>query len=238
MNKLKTGLVLLLTVVILLTGAFLPKIVSVIQDHSRNGRTSSAPIANIELKIEKDVSPVAQLIMLCNSDSTTEVTENIAAMTKEEAMAAVRAGLVPYIDAGLIEYCEDTASLSPFLVQASAMQDLQGIFWFIHIMGDAGGISNINIIMDDETGNILHMEYTYENLTNVIQAQEALDTWSDIFFSALEIDYQRARIEAEYVYDDSGYAGHRYAFSDPEYGQIFVDLFLYPYGFSMESSPM
>ena len=238
MNKLKTGLIFLLTVVILLTGAFLPKIVSAIRDRNHNGRTSSAPIATVELKIEKDISPVAQLIMLCNSDNSTEVSENIAAMTKEEAIEAARAGLAPYIDAGLIKYCEDTVSLSPLLVQASAMQDLQGIFWFIHIMGDAGGISNINLIMDDETGNILHIEYTYENLTNVMPAQEALDTWSDIFFSALEIDYLDAIIEAEHVYDDSGYAGHRYAFSDPEYGQIFIDLFIYPYGFSMESSSM
>ena len=238
MNKLKIWLVLLHTFSLLLAGAFFPRIVSTVQDYRSTGRITSSQIPAVALKIKKDLSPVARLIMFSNADNSTEVTESIAAMTKEEALAATRAELTPYIDAGLIEYSEAEVTLAPILLQASFVPDLQGIVWYVHIMGDAGGISNINIVLDDDTGHILQIEYSHENLTNIIPTTDAVQqVWADIFFSALELDYLNAQLEAEYVYDNAEHVSQRYAFADPEYGEVFVDLFLYPYGFSIKCSP-
>ncbi len=237
MNKLKTALILLLTLFVLAVGAFFPKIVSSIQDLHHNGRSSSSPITAVELEIVKDISPVARLIMLSNADSFTEVTENITAMTKDDALNAARTGLAPYIESGLIAYCEDEISITPMLVQVSSMPDLQGIVWLVHLMGDAGGISSITLTVDDDTGHILQIAYTHEDVTAVNPAEETLSIWTDIFFSSLEIEHLSEKIAVESAYEDGSHAAQQYSLSDPEYGQVFVDLFLYPYGFSIECVP-
>ena len=236
MNKLKTSLILLLTLLVLTAGAFFPKIVSAIQDLS-NGHDGSVPITAVELKIVKEVSPVARLIMLSKAVDFTEVSESIASMTRAEALEAVRAELMPYIDAGLIAYREDEIVLTPVLVQTSSMQELQGIVWIVRITGDNDGISNLSIIMDDNTGYILQIEYTHENLITAIPGEDATKMWTDIFFTALDLDYLGAETNAEHVYDDSIYRAKQYSFYDSQYGQVFVNLVLYPYGFSIECVP-
>lgn len=237
MHKLKIAVTVLLTLALLVAGAFIPKLVSAVWDLRSTGTVDSVPITAVELKITKNISSLGRLAMVCNMEGNISLTESKAKMKKEEVLTAVREQLQPYVDAQLMVYAESEVTLNPCLVQVPDMLELQGVVWFVSISGGADHPSAVELMVDDETGHILQLWYTNEEDFDVMPVEDTVMTVADIFFSSLGIDHsgQHLSENMEYAYD--GMSGvRRYFFQDPQYGEVFVDFYIYPGGFHTECS--
>ena len=236
MAKLKGFVAVILTLALITAGAYFPKAVSMFLDWKNNG-TTSTPISSIRFEIDKDIPFLGKLALISKMDSSIELTENKATMTPEEVMDAVYEGIQPYVDAQLIVYSEKDVEMHPsMLFQADGNQDLRGIVWFVNIGGEPYNYTYLQLLIDDETGKILNISYTYEDLDATLVGSEALAVFADIYFNSLEIpeyaDFIVPDLEYAYVGDDAKAISYR--FGDAVYGEVNVDLFVHGHGFYVD----
>lgn len=216
--------------------AFVPHMVSAILDDNTIGRVSLDPMVSPELKLRKNISPLGKLAMLSQMDGTIALAEEKATMDREQVMEAVYDALRPYLDAQLVTYSEINVELYPHLVQIPEHLELQSIVWIVMIHGDSKSFTFFDLLIDDETGQLLRISYVTEEGMFDLSAGDVLTHFEEIYFSQLELaDYAVywAADMAPVNAGDSG-SGRRYVFVSDEYGEIPVDLYVYDYGFYVE----
>ena len=238
MNKLKEFTALMLTLALIAAGAYLPKAVSLFLDRSDTGNASFAPISSLRFEISKNIPSIGKLAILSRLDSSFELRESKAQMTQQEVLDAIHTGVQPYIDAQLMVYSEADVEMRPTLVQAQDDQALQSVVWLVAISGDPADSSLLQMVIDDETGNILMISSACENV-NIeasLAGPEALAVLADIYFTGLGIDdYARSEVrDLEYAYTQDNTSAVRYCFYDSTYGEVNVDLYVHEYGFDIE----
>lgn len=236
MAKLKGFIAVVLAVALIVAGAYFPKAISTILDWQNGGNVSTNPISSIRIEIAKDIPSLGKLALLSRLGSSIELTESKAKMNKEEVMEAVYTGIQPYVDSQLIAYSEQSVQMYPSLIQAKDDQDLQSIVWFVEITGDPANYTFLQLILDDETGRILMISFTHENLEGILFGTEALSVFADIFFTSLGIDdyAQFVAPDLEYAYVGDNANAIRYRFGDAVYGEVNVDLYVHEHGFYIE----
>ena len=236
MAKLKGFIAVVLALALIVAGAYFPKAVSLFLDWQNNGNASSNPIASIRFELDKHIPSLGKLAILSKLGSSIELTESKAKMSKEEVMEAVYNGIQPYIDAQLIAYSEFEVNMYPSLIQSKTDQALQSVVWFIEITGDPSNYTFLQLIVDDETGSILMISFTYEALDATLVGSEALTVFADIFFTGLGIDdYAQFVVQdLEYAYVGDNANAIRYRFGDAVYGEVSIDLYVHEHGFYIE----
>lgn len=236
MRKFKAVAVILLTLILLIAGAYIPRLVARFRDRQITGKGALHSIASVELHIYRDLSPVGKLAMMNRIDSLLPIRESKASMTGEEVMDAVYEALIPYTDIQLASYHENRVDMRPYLVQIPDMPELQRVIWQVTISGDDADFTFFDLILDDETGHILRISYTSEQPLDTIVGLDALHTFADIFFSGLGVEdhwaFAVSDMETAYVGDNANAV--RFRFVDPQYGEIHVDLNVYDCGFYVE----
>ncbi|MBQ8831487.1 MAG: hypothetical protein IJ017_07800 [Oscillospiraceae bacterium] len=236
MSKLKVFLTVIPALALICIGAFFPKIIAKFLDIQNTGNASYNPIESVRLEIKTDIPSLGKLAMLSSMDSNITISESKANMTTEEVMEAVYSGLQPYIDSQLLTYAEYEVYMQPSLVQSSNNQNLQGIVWWVTISGEPSDYCFLDLAIDDETGQILRINYSVEDPTDNIGGLEALYILSDIYFSGLSMNYYEnyavPDLEDTYVGDNT--VAIRYRFGDVVYGEVNVDMYVHEHGFYME----
>ena len=151
-------------------------------------------------------------------------------------MEAVYTGIQPYVDSQLMAYNEQSVQMYPCLMQAKDDQGLQSIAWFVEITGDPINYTFLQLVVDDETGNILMISFTHENLQGLLFGIEALTVFADIFFNGLGIDDYASYLvpDLEYAYVGDNANAIRYQLGDSVYGEVNVDLYVHEHGFYIE----
>ena len=241
MAKLKGFVAVILTLALITAGACFPKAVSMLLDWRNNGSAAVNPISSIRFEIAKDIPTLGKLALLSKLDSSIDLPEYKATMSPEEVMDAVYEGIQPYVDAQLIVYSEQEVEMHPsMLFQADGNQDLQGIVWFVNISGDPSNFTYLQLLIDDETGKILTISYTYEEPDAALVGTEAMIVFAEIYFNGLGIpeytEYIVPDLEYAYVGDDAN--AIRYRFADAVYGDVNVDLYVHGHGFYMDFPSM
>lgn len=237
MGKPKTFLILLLSLVLLAALAMLPNAVAAVQDSGTLGQTQVSQLQPVQLEIRDDPPAMARLAMMNGLGSVIEVPDQVATMTREEAKEAALTQLQPYMDAGLIDlYDIFHTEIRCMLGQASSNSELNSIFWTVTVIRDDEGLLVIDTAIDDETGSLLWISVT-DNYAPYINDPEAiLMPFAEIYFTGLGIDdygyYVTDDLAEQYIGDDA--YGIRYRFGDMIYGEVNVDLYVYPYGFYTE----
>lgn len=236
MAKLKGFIAVVLALALIVAGAYFPKAISLFLDWRNNGNASSNPIALIRFELDNNIPSLGKLAILSKLGSSIELTESKAKMNKEEVMEAVYNGIQPYIDAQLIAYSEFEVDMYPSLIQSKTDQALQSVVWFVEITGDPANYTFLQLIVDDETGSILMISFTYETLDATLVGTEALTVFADIFFTGLEIDdYAQFVVQdLEYAYVGDNANAIRYRFGDAVYGEVNIDLYVHEHGFYIE----
>lgn len=236
MAKLKGLITVVLALALIVAGAYFPKAISTILDWQNGGNVSTNPISSIRIEISKDIPSLGKLALLSRLGSSIELTESKAKMNKEEVMEAVYTGIQPFVDSQLLAYSEQSVQMYPSLIQAKDDQDLQSIVWFVEITGDPANYTFLQLILDDETGDIIMISFTHENLEGLLFGMEALSAFADIFFTSLGIDdYAQFVVpDLEYAYVGDNANAIRYRFGDAVYGEVNVDLYVHEHGFYIE----
>lgn len=236
MRKFKVTVAVLLTLALLIGGAYIPKLVALLGDWHNTGSASLNPMASVELNIYQDISSIGKLAMMGRIDRVIPISESMSKMTREEVMDAVYNGLTPYMDAQLVIYNENYVEMRPYLTQVPDMPELHRVVWIITVSGDDSDFTFFDLVIDDETGNILRISYTVEKPRDTIIGAAALNIFADIFFSGLGIeDYREfAADDLEYAYVGDHADAIRYSFRDVLYGEVNVDLYVHENGFYIE----
>ena len=113
---------------------------------------------------------------------------------------------------------------------------MQSIVWFVDITGDPINYTFLQLVVDDETGNILRISFTHENLQGLLFGIEALTVFADVFFNGLGINDYASFLapDLEYAYVGENANAIRYQLGDSVYGEVIVDLFVHEHGFYIE----
>lgn len=236
MAKLKGFVAVVLALALIVAGAHFPKAISTILDWQNRGNVSTNPISSIRIEIAKNIPSIGKLALLSRLGSTIELTESKAKMSKEEVMEAVYTGIQPYVDSQLMVYNEQSVQMYPCLMQEKGDQGLQSIVWFVDITGDPINYTFLQLVVDDETGNILRISFTHENLQGLLFGIEALTVFADVFFNGLGINDYASFLapDLEYAYVGDNANAIRYQLGDSVYGEVIVDLYVHEHGFYIE----
>lgn len=235
MRNIKNVVAVLLTVTVLIAGAYIPRLVAYIYDWRNDGMPELNPMASFKIDSHKELSSFEKLFMLSKMDLKIEIDENMASLTREKVMEAVHNGLNPYIETQLITYSEKDVQIRPFLLQVQNMPEIQGVVWSVKISGTD---SCIDLAVDDLTGKILQINYTAENFQQLFGnfKAEASNVFADIFFSNLDIEnYWNFRAEdSKFAFIGENTNAVRFLIGNQQYGEINIDLYVHNYGFYIE----
>lgn len=232
-----TPWILALTAILILLCALLPRFMGHVQDAQALNRVGYSQSAQVQLEIQQDMTPLGKLALLCRMEGVLEVPETMAEMTMEEAEQAALDALRPYVEAGLIpELSVWHIEARPFLILTPEAVDLAGLVWSVTILGDDEGVMNMSIDIDDATGKLLRLHYTYE-FWEKQHLNEALDQFAEIYFLGLGVEDHKkyATNDLENWYIGDNVVGIRYRVGDLLYGEVNLDLFVSPYGFYVDT---
>ncbi|XCP84495.1 hypothetical protein ABXS75_15760 [Roseburia hominis] len=85
MHKIRNSLLILLTLVLLTTGAFLPQVLAMLQDRQLEKTSESRELNQVQLLIQQEMSTV-QLLGLLGNEHTSLAWDASASLSEEEAM--------------------------------------------------------------------------------------------------------------------------------------------------------
>lgn len=236
MHKIQTALAVLLTVVVLFSGAYIPTLTACFIDGKTTGKGTLSPMTSVELRILQEISIAGKLAMMNRIDSLLPIRESKAGMTGEEVMNSVVENIKPYVDAQLSDFYVDDVEMKPYLVQVLDKPELQRVIWKITVSGDAADYSVYDLVIDDETGKILSINYTSENPQNPYGIDETLSLFADIFFSNLGIENHWDFIveDLEYAYTGDHTIAVQFQLKDQRFGDIYIDMYVHDNGFYIE----
>lgn len=236
MGKCKLVIILLLTIAVLICGAFVPALIARLLDGQTVGKSTSVTIASVELNIRRELSPTEKLAMVSKIDNLLPVKESKARMTGEEVLDAVTRELTPYMDAQLLYFRNEHVQMQPYLVQIPACPELQRVIWQVTVSGEDADFTFTDLLLDDETGKILRLSFTAEDPPQNYVTDVVLNAFAEIFFSGMGIEdpWRFLVKDLETAYTGDHTIAVRFLPEDPQYGQIPVDLYIYDHGFYVE----
>lgn len=236
MNRVKTAAAVLLTVAVLVTGVYIPKLVAHILDRQNTGKGSLSAMAPVELHITRELSYPEKLVMIGKIESLLPISENKASMTREEVIDALHREIAAYIEADLGVYDECRVETQPYLVQTKGWPELQKVIWQVTVSGNDAEFTFWDMLIDDQSGKILRISYTAEDPKGGIVGVEALQLFTEIYFSGLGIEdpwvYATKEMEAVFVGDNGN--AIRFRFPHDQYGETVLDLNVHDHGFYIE----
>lgn len=237
MGKVRNSLILLATLICIGLTAFLPKITGWVQDTAALGQVSYGLSSAVELEIREDMPPLGKLSLLARRTGIIQVPALLAEMTQEEAEQAALDALMPYMDCGLMPETEDWfLEAQPILVQTEEEEAAAGVIWAVTATGDREGLLVVSLDIDDATGTLLRINFSCEYWGET-DLEDCLSRFAQVYFAGLGLEgYERSAtddLKNTYIGDDA--AGIRYRFGDSVYGEVNVDLYVYRYGFYVDT---
>lgn len=228
---------LALTALLILLCALLPRCMGLVQDRRALNRVGYSQSTQVQLEIQQGMTPLGKLALLCRMEGVLEVPEAMAEMTVEEAEQAALVALQAYVDAGLIpEFPVWHIEAEPLLILTPEEVDLAGLVWAVTVLSDEEGVMNVSLDIDDATGKLLRLNYSYEYWGRE-DLTETLAQFAETYFEGLAVEHYEnfatEDLENRYIGDDV--AGMRYRIEDMSYGEINLDLYVHQYGFYVDT---
>ena len=234
----KTIGILFGTVISLACIAYFPKIIAIIQDREILSQAHLEEMQSVQLDIQENLPALGKLALMKNvhKGNCIEISLEDASMSKEKVQSTVTKALQPYYDAGLISlFEEDACEYRPLLIW-DAENSLSGLVWEWSLASTKKKFHDVRVLLDDETGEILLIQYTENNVFEDSVQEDVLSIFCEIYFAGLQImDYAGfVTDDLEHQYIGDSVQGVRYRFGDVVYGEVNVDFFVYRNGFYLE----
>lgn len=245
MRRLRTFLILLLTVALIALFAVMPKLAAAVSDQFTNGRSGSAPMQSVELALDahKTDEPgyMMRKLALEQRMVTIPIEPEQASMTEEEVLNAAQVGMSVYIEANMFDWFEYTfCSAEPYLGIDPEDKNNNSIFWGVTFTTQSAPYHYLFLHIDDETGRILYLSYETDgpdkfNYYYPENQRLMMEGFVDAFFSPLNLtrrnEYENllgeSVIEQDLTDDVTCVV---YTFEDAQYGTIHVAFHISPEG--------
>lgn len=246
MNKLKTVLVLLLTVLLIVILALLPQAMAGVSDFMGNKKPGTVSMQSVELAFDSDKADEPGYMMrklaLEQRMTTIPIDPVQASMTEGEVITAAKTGMDIYMEASMFDWFDITYQMAePYLGVDPNDRNNNTIFWGVTFTAEDGPYHHLFMHIDDETGKVLFINYeTYGedkfNYDRPENQRRMMEGFVHSFFSPLNLtqlsEYENlleTSMLEQYVSDDVTCV--RYTFEDAQYGTIHVEFYITPMGF-------
>lgn len=239
MRKIKLVGVILLCAALLFCGAVFPWIIALVQDWSDTGKVQYENIDAVQLSFvqEKEALTILEKIAVLRSAEVLELPEEETQHSHEEVYVMVEKALLPYREAGLIPwgYMESYSSCTAVLVYDPEHTDRYVVCWNVSIV-NADPYIELSVMIDDETGALLFIDYTSEEFGLAamgIDYLECAELLYQIYFSFLDTELAAvepvAELEGDLMTGES--AALNIYWEDEFYGEVFVRFYTCSVGF-------
>lgn len=224
--------------ILLLGVSVLPRVVGSWQDKNLIRRPGFETMIQVRLNIGKELSLVDKWGLIYNWGERLPISEEIANLTREEVKTAVEAALAPYYQRRLFLPLKDPVSIwEPFLVQDKEDPNLYGIFWTGTVYENEKSGAMIEVVIDDENGDILSIVYRdEENAFGEFEFENLLQEIKALYFGGLhqsEVTFTGTSSKLD-VYEAEGMRGIRCQVKDPKRGVVYVNFCVDGGGFRVE----
>lgn len=236
MKRIKLPALLLLTLALLALGAVLPRIAAFLQDAARQNRSGRSEMQALELDLAEErnlLSYMGKLSALGRGEAIS-ISDGAVAMTETQAYAAAEKAMAAYEDAGIFQWFDVSyASAQPYISISLENTSHTAVYWTVSYMHKKDPNQNLEVDIDDETGQVLRVtyhEYSSYSMEGVWERnKDILERFAEIYFSQLGLAEQADQAEASggyaYYERDGGVSAARYIFTDEAYGEIVIDLY-------------
>lgn len=244
MKQLKYPLILVMVAILLILGALLPTLTGWIQDSGESDEVRYASISELQLKLYSgDMTILEKIAVAAKSESSYAVPVSMATMTSSEAMEKVQAILSPYQDMGLLPWEIDLQTqldtIAPTLVYTTGDDAGSFVCWGV---GIAGSDWSLYLVLDDETGALISIDYTVHSKTGAYDWDWAdtdrmdshISSFYELYTSGLGEQFITSdlgkKVPSFYWEEQTIYCPIRW--EDPQLGEITLILRATPYGFN------
>lgn len=171
----KRILILLLSVAVILMGAFLPSLVSSRLDAGAEGEIRFATINDIQLEFsESDVSLREIISILCTDPEAVDIPVDLTNLKQEraESLALDMAKRLEKAEIAFHTYDGDGKKIEaqlqvlysqPRLASSNLVDGLSNIFWYVEV-SDPNREQLMQAVIDDRTGTVCSLNYSDENM--------------------------------------------------------------------------
>jgi len=173
--KIRSILILVLSVCILVLGALLPMLAGIRQDAANDNHVLFAPIKDVRLEFVQDAMTVSQTVaLLGGSRQSVEIPQSLTSLGEAKAKAIAHSAVERYQQAGV--FFQDAAQMDrclschPLLIYGGGVSESaygaapdsgatqSNIYWAV-TYGDAAGAFLFYLYIDDQTGTICSVDY-------------------------------------------------------------------------------
>lgn len=165
MRKLKGLFAVIAALLVVLLGAWMPRLVARRQDSANENRVLFAPVEEVELVFAQTDMPRREtLAILRQGRDMVQIPEDLAALDRERVEKTLAATAQKYMEEGLLP--TDGMDLSLRDCQTVLVYGREGrsnIFWLLSY-ADPEGKRNLTLTVDDRSGAVCAVEYTDQEL--------------------------------------------------------------------------
>ena len=248
MRRIKVISVILLSVMLIVGMALLPRGIAGISDLLTNGKPGTVSMQTVELSVYSHQTDEPGYMMrklaLEQRMTTIPIRPEQAAMTEKEVITAAMDGMMVYTEAKMFEWFEhDLCIAQPYLGIDPEDKSNNTIFWGVSFSHETNPYHSLFLHIDDETGEIIYIYYeTYGadqyNYYYPENQRLMMEGFVDAFLRPLNLTFgqlgeyknlQDASAVEQTLTDDTTCV--RYTFDDARYGTIHIQFHITPHGF-------
>lgn len=240
MRKVKNGIVILFTVLLVLSAGLFPIAAARFRDQTTAGVVKYESIEALQLKLEEEAPGMTfvEKMFLLNNGVGMEITDEKTRIKEEEILETAYAAAAPYLEL----YFGDSLDNDFLHYNAAMVYDERDptrfcYYWFVQLSLDISYNDTISMVLDDETGKLLAIEVTDPDFGIAEDYFEKLQyAISTAYLRELGMSPAAEwPMEIEAVAKDWNVAipavGTHYLFVDPLYGETSVEICVHSDGF-------
>lgn len=245
MTKLKNVSALLLVFLLAAVGAVIPVVTARVQDALTAGQVQYADVDSLQLTLEerRQQLHIQEKLQLITQGMGVEVTSEVTNMNGAQMLEAMYAQLEPYSAFGLfVQPDNDYLEFNPVMVYDETDPERYAFCWLVNMSFDAFEGDSLTVVLDDETGKLLAMEYIDPSMQNPEKAlwelQEGIQAtyFGELGLTPVEampVDTEGILMEPMESVNDAGdsHMVMRYQLVDVQYGEINVEICVHTNGF-------
>lgn len=245
MRRIKAIFVILLSVMLIVGMALLPRGIAGISDMLANGKPGTVSMQTVELSVYSHQTDEPGYMMrklaLEQRITSIPIRPEQATLTEEEAIHAAMDGMMVYVEAKLFEWFEyELVDAQPYLGVDPEDKSNNSIIWGVNFFKKGEPYNNLFLHVDDETGKIIFISYeTYGEDQNRYYDPEdrrlMMEGFVDSFLGPLNLtqlsEYENLDPECVSEMLSPKEVSVRYTFEDAHYGIINLEFVIYPFGF-------
>ena len=236
MDKIKSVLVILLTVVLLIGGSLLPTMATRILDKTTTNMVQYEDIEALQLRLEEEALSMTypEKMFLMMHGAGMDITDEDTKIKETDILEVTYTAMMPYMDLFFGgSFDNDYLEYYPVMVYDESDPSRYAYYWHVILSLDMSENDTVSVVLDDETGKVMAIEMIDLGMDlDPDYLQKLQDALADIYLVELGIEpvaqwplaLESADVYGDYAAMGMTVAAAQYQFVTAQYGDILVQI--------------